>query len=69
MMRLIYSLAFSLGFTEGKLKETLVEIFETIKCMKKEHALNLGNGEGGHAVTLAKKGMVGCGSRFCVHSH
>ena len=56
MMRVIYSLAFSLGFTDWKLKETPVEIFETVKGMKKGHALDLGCGEGEHAVALAKKG-------------
>ncbi len=56
MMKFIYSLAFSLGFTEWKLKETPVEIFETERSMKKGHALDLGCGEGEHAVALAKVG-------------
>ncbi len=55
MMKLIYSLAFSLGFTEWKLKETPVEIFETVKGMKKGHAMDLGCDEVEHAVALVKK--------------
>ena len=64
MMKLIYSLAFSLGFTEWKLKETPVEIFETVKDMRKGHALDLGCGEGEHAVALANKGWQVTGVDF-----
>ena len=64
MMRFIYSLAFSLSSTEWKLKETPVEIFETIKGMKKGLALDLGCGEGEHAVALEKKGWRVAGVDF-----
>jgi len=64
MMKLIYSLAFSLGFTEWKLKETPVEIFETVKDMRKGHSLDLGCGEGEHAVALANKGWQVTGVDF-----
>lgn len=55
-MKLIYSLAFSLGSTEWNMKETSVEVFETVKGMKNGHALYFGCSEGEPAVALAKKG-------------
>ncbi len=64
MMRFIYPLAFSLGFTEWKLKETPVEIFQTVKAIKKGYALDLGCDEGENAVALPKKGWQVAGVDF-----
>jgi len=64
MMRLIYSLAFSLGLKEWKLKETPAEIIDTIQGLKKGSALDLGCGEGEHALALAQLGWQVTGVDF-----
>lgn len=64
MIKTIYSLAFTFGMKDWKLEGTPPELLDTVKELEPGKALDLGCGEGEHAIALAKLGWHVTGVDF-----